>query len=99
MCVGRALSQIHKYATTAVCIENHGRDAFSDLGDTSRLAGYVASRFPFVLNTPANGSPSQQAHTVAQELQVVPSKGAGFGLLKFLAKDLSEETVPLPQVC
>lgn len=99
VCLGRALSQIHKSATTAVCIENHGRDAFTDLANSSRLSGYVASRFPFILNTPANGSPAQQAQAMAQELQAVPSKGAGFGLLRFFERALPEETVPQPQVC
>jgi non-ribosomal peptide synthase protein (TIGR01720 family) len=69
-------------------LEGHGREDLFDDVDLSRTVGWFTSAFPVRL-TPAAGDDDEalgeSIKRIKEQLRALPSKGIGFGVLKYLS--------------
>ncbi|HZG51704.1 MAG TPA: condensation domain-containing protein, partial [Pyrinomonadaceae bacterium] len=82
-----------------VDMEGHGREAlFEDL-DVSRTVGWFTSIFPVLLDARDSEGIGDELKTIKEQLRHIPSRGIGYGLLRYLADDasLGEALRALPQ--
>ncbi|HYN84431.1 MAG TPA: condensation domain-containing protein, partial [Pyrinomonadaceae bacterium] len=73
-----------------VDLEGHGREDLFDGVDLSRTVGWFTSVFPVVLDAGASDEPGAALKAVKEHLRRIPSRGVGYGLLRYLSDD--EET-------
>ncbi|MGE5400376.1 MAG: condensation domain-containing protein, partial [Ignavibacteriales bacterium] len=67
-------------------MEGHGReDIFGDL-DLSRTIGWFTSIFPVLLDSEGVTGVKETVDKVKEQLQQIPGKGIGYGILKYLTK-------------
>jgi non-ribosomal peptide synthase protein (TIGR01720 family) len=67
-----------------VALEGHGReDLFADV-DVSRTVGWFTSLFPVLLDIGAATDVGEALKLVKEALRAVPSRGVGYGLLRYL---------------
>ncbi len=80
----------------------HGREELFDDIELSRTIGWFTTGYPFLLPFSAGRSFADHAGVVARRLKAVPSRGLGFGALRYLCPDqrISRQlrAVPLPQL-
>ncbi|HUC10574.1 MAG TPA: amino acid adenylation domain-containing protein [Stellaceae bacterium] len=70
-------------------LEGHGREElFPDL-DVARTIGWFTTIFPVRLSLPDDESPGEAIKSIKEQLRRVPKHGIGYGLLRYLADDLS----------
>jgi non-ribosomal peptide synthase protein (TIGR01720 family) len=95
--VSRALGRWTGLETLTIALEGHGRDALDLLGgtevpqrrvDVSRTAGWFTTVYPVVLDL-RERPVHQRVREVKEALRRVPSGGAGYGILRYLAADAS----------
>jgi non-ribosomal peptide synthase protein (TIGR01720 family) len=67
-------------------LEGHGRDPFAAAVDVSRSIGWFTSIYPVLLERHDVEQPGQLIKQVKQHLREIPRKGAGFGVLRYLAE-------------
>jgi amino acid adenylation domain-containing protein/non-ribosomal peptide synthase protein (TIGR01720 family) len=82
-------------------LEGHGREELFDGVDVSRTVGWFTAIHPLLLELPAADEPGAALRAVKERLRAVPNKGAGYGLLRWMADDeLAERlrALPRPQV-
>ena len=67
-------------------LEGHGReDLFPEL-DVSRTVGWFTSVFPVTLTVAASASPGDALKTVKEQLRRIPTRGIGYGVVRYLTK-------------
>lgn len=74
-------------------LEGHGREVIFDDVDLSRTVGWFTSSFPAYLhleNEPEEIGAAGAVQMIQQQLQEIPGRGFGYGLLRYLQK---EETI------
>ena len=70
-------------------LEGHGReDLFEDV-DLSRTVGWFTTLYPLLLQLPESGIIGT-LHSVREQLQAIPGKGLGFGVLRWLGGKLTD---------
>jgi len=74
---------------TVICLEGHGREAVLEGMDIGRTVGWFTTMFPVLLET--GDSLAGTVKGVKEMLRNVPSKGFGYGVLRYLTKDRSIE--------
>ncbi|RZL06036.1 MAG: non-ribosomal peptide synthetase, partial [Rubrivivax sp.] len=89
--VGRALCAWRGTASLLIDLEGHGREDLFDEVDCSRTVGWFTSVFP-VRVRPA-GPLGQAIRRVKEDLQAVPGRGLGFGLLGRWGDSVSREAL------
>ncbi len=68
-------------------LEGHGReDLFPEL-DVSRTVGWFTSVFPVTLDVTRSKSPREALMTVKERLRRIPSRGIGYGIVRYLTKE------------
>jgi non-ribosomal peptide synthase protein (TIGR01720 family) len=67
-------------------LEGHGREAVVQHVDITRTTGWFTSMYPVVLETTISDDPGTQIKQVKETIRLVPSKGIGYGILKYLTK-------------
>lgn len=83
----RTIKQFTGNEDIIIELEGHGReDMFEDL-DISRTVGWFTNLYPFYIGFKSNDY-SFQIKEVKEEIRKIPNKGIGFGILKYLLKDL-----------
>ncbi len=86
-----ALVQAYKQWTGSsfllVDLEGHGREEIFDDVDLSRTVGWFTTIFPVLLHLEANNNPGEALQAVKQQLQNIPNRGIGYGVLRYLCKD------------
>ena len=86
-----------------VDLEGHGRDVGFDGLDLTRTVGWLTTVFPLRLNVAQDDDPVASLQSVKEQLRALPTRGAGFGRLAYLASDLplSERlrSAPKAQLC
>ncbi|MEH2243340.1 amino acid adenylation domain-containing protein [Nostoc sp.] len=86
-----ALVQAYKQWTGSsfllVDLEGHGREEISDDVDLSRTVGWFTTIFPVLLHLKASDNPGEALQAVKQQLQTIPNRGLGYGVLRYLCKD------------
>ncbi len=70
-------------------LEGHGREEIFKGIDISRTAGWFTSLYPFYTHM-LEDNLSNQIKKIKEEIRMIPNKGIGFGILKYISKDLNE---------
>jgi non-ribosomal peptide synthase protein (TIGR01720 family) len=68
-------------------MEGHGREALFDDVDLTRTVGWLASLFPIVVDVGGAASPAAALGSVKVQLDRIPQRGIGYGLLRYLSGD------------
>lgn len=83
-------------------LEGHGRELLFDDVDLSRTIGWFTVLSPVVFNLTGVKSPSDAVQVIKQQLNQIPQRGFGFGLLKYLAQQMDSliaiKSVPQPEI-
>lgn len=82
--------------TLLVDLEGHGREALFNDVDVSRTIGWFTTHFPVLLdlsfnageNNPKSQSIGLALKSVKEQLRKIPNRGIGYGLLRYLSKDI-----------
>ncbi|HEX8558420.1 MAG TPA: amino acid adenylation domain-containing protein [Pyrinomonadaceae bacterium] len=83
-----------------VDLEGHGREELFEGVDVSRTVGWFTAVFPVLLRTDANSSsPGEALKALRERLRQSPSRGVGYGALRYLRGDdaVAEKLRALPQ--
>lgn len=87
--LARSFSQWINISDILINLEGHGRERFDHDLDISRTVGWFTSTYPVIVN--GLGDWNQAIKKTRDTIKKVPNKGFGFGVLKSLTKDLSQE--------
>jgi amino acid adenylation domain-containing protein/non-ribosomal peptide synthase protein (TIGR01720 family) len=68
-------------------LEGHGRENIGEDIDTSRTVGWFTSLFPLLLNLESTSGADGLIKTVKEQLRLLPDKGLGYGVLKYINKE------------
>ncbi|MBC9795253.1 non-ribosomal peptide synthetase [Sinomicrobium weinanense] len=80
-------------------LEGHGREEIVENINLTRTVGYFTTTYPVVLSWSADDL-REQVRETREQLREVPSRGIGYGLLKYLNKDGLLHTENLkPRLC
>jgi non-ribosomal peptide synthase protein (TIGR01720 family)/FkbM family methyltransferase len=82
-----------------VDLEGHGREQIAEGIDLSRTVGWFAAIFPVLLDVGTTGDLRDALTRVKDQLRLVPNKGIGYGILRYLRADpeVKEKLRALPQ--
>ncbi|MEM8908412.1 MAG: condensation domain-containing protein, partial [Bacteroidota bacterium] len=85
--LAQTISEWADQSQVVIGLEGHGReDLFADL-DTSSTVGWFTNLYPVALEVEKGQSVGMLIKTVKEQLRNVPSKGMGYGLLRYLHPD------------
>jgi non-ribosomal peptide synthase protein (TIGR01720 family) len=82
-------------------LEGHGREDVLDGVDLSRTVGWFTSIYPVRLAPGDAGGPAEALRRVRDQLRAVPTRGIGYGLLRYLGPDAARQRLTaagLPEV-
>ncbi len=79
----------------ALTLEGHGREPLGDELDIARTVGWFTSVFPVAFELPPHTGVGATIKHVKETLRGIPNRGAGYGILRFLAEP-RVELAPLP---
>jgi non-ribosomal peptide synthase protein (TIGR01720 family) len=82
-----ALARWSGGSEVALAVEGHGREAIFPDVDLSRTVGWFTTIFPVRLRLPDGDDVAALVAAVAGQLERIPRRGIGFGLLRYLAPD------------
>jgi thioester reductase-like protein/non-ribosomal peptide synthase protein (TIGR01720 family) len=77
--------------------EGHGREDVFDDVDLSRTIGWFTTIFPVVLKLEEASHPSDALKAVKDQLRNIPNRGLGYGVLRYLSKDVEPLQFLIPQ--
>jgi amino acid adenylation domain-containing protein/non-ribosomal peptide synthase protein (TIGR01720 family) len=90
--LARVLCRWSGHASALIQLEGHGREALFDEIDLTRTLGWFTSAYPLRL-TPSNSAEAEglgaSIKAIKEQLRAVPHKGLGYGVLRYLADDLT----------
>ncbi|MEH1791282.1 amino acid adenylation domain-containing protein [Nostoc sp.] len=80
-------------------LEGHGREEIIDGIDLSRTVGWFTTIFPVVVELGIADDLGTALKSVKEQLRVIPNKGIGYGLLRYLNVDpeISAQLEKIPQ--
>jgi non-ribosomal peptide synthase protein (TIGR01720 family) len=81
--------------TILVGLEGHGREGGALELDLSRSVGWFTSYYPLVLRLGADRTPAGALQAMRDQLQHVPQRGIGYGILRYLTTQGQEALAPL----
>ncbi|WP_275667432.1 non-ribosomal peptide synthetase [Bacillus swezeyi] len=73
-----------------VMMEGHGREDILEGVDISRTVGWFTTVYPVLIDLGEAKDISQNIKMVKETLRKVPNKGIGYGVLKYLTRELDE---------
>ncbi|MFZ6009419.1 MAG: amino acid adenylation domain-containing protein [Bacteroidota bacterium] len=85
--VGLALNKTFALKNVMVALEGHGRENISSDVDVSRTVGWFTSIFPVLLTHLNRPGLDKLIKETKENLNRIPLKGIGFGILKYLGQD------------
>jgi amino acid adenylation domain-containing protein/non-ribosomal peptide synthase protein (TIGR01720 family) len=85
--LGMAVSQWAGTRHAAVNLEGHGREPIIEGIDVNRTVGWFTSHYPVVMDMRESDPLSYKLKRVKEMLRRIPNKGAGYGILKYLAPE------------
>lgn len=68
----------------AITLEGHGREPVIDAGEITGTVGWFTTKYPVVLEGPANKDISLVIKDVKELLRSAPNRGIGYGILRYL---------------
>ncbi|WPN28582.1 non-ribosomal peptide synthetase [Pseudomonas sp. P5_109] len=94
--LARVLCRWSGHASALIQLEGHGREALFEEIDLTRSVGWFTSAYPLRL-TPSNieeaAGQGASIKAIKEQLRAVPHKGLGYGVLRYLADDLSRQSM------
>lgn len=80
-------------------LEGHGREEIVDGVDLSRTVGWFTTIFPVVVELGITDDLGTALKSVKEQLRVIPNKGIGYGLLRYLNVDaeINAQLEKIPQ--
>ncbi|MEO6221367.1 MAG: condensation domain-containing protein, partial [Ginsengibacter sp.] len=69
-------------------LEGHGREEIADNIDISRTVGWFTTMYPVLLKLEPGSEIANVIKEVKEQLRKVPDKGIGFGVLKYINKEV-----------
>ncbi|NIM15667.1 MAG: amino acid adenylation domain-containing protein [Candidatus Aminicenantes bacterium] len=85
--LGAALRKTFGQHRFLFALEGHGREKIREDLDISRTVGWFTSLFPVILDFSHENDPARQIKEIKERLRLVPNKGIGYGILKYLTPD------------
>ncbi|WNZ58701.1 condensation domain-containing protein [Myxococcus sp. MxC21-1] len=85
-------------AVALVDVEGHGREEVLPGVDVSRTVGWFTRVFPALLDLRGTTGPGEALRAVKEGLRAVPSRGMGWGLLRYVARDAALAALPMAEV-
>ena len=79
-------------------LEGHGREDLFDDADVSRTVGWFTSLFPVLLDVNAATDPGSVLKTIKEQLRAIPSRGIGYGVLRYLSGTDALPTTAAPEI-
>ncbi len=70
-------------------LEGHGREPLFDNLDLSRTIGWFTALYPVYLALGNTHRPGDVIKSIKEQLRKIPNKGIGYGILRYLNKDIS----------
>jgi amino acid adenylation domain-containing protein/non-ribosomal peptide synthase protein (TIGR01720 family) len=83
---------------TLVDLERHGRDITIPGLSVSRTVGRLSTITPTLISVSAQEADASQLKSTHTQLESVPQRGMGYGLLRYTAKDPAVRATPTAQV-
>jgi non-ribosomal peptide synthase protein (TIGR01720 family) len=74
-------------ASLVIGMEGHGRENINDEIDTSRTVGWLTNLYPVLLELKPGGDLAEAIKAVKEQLRLIPDKGLGYGVLKYINKE------------
>ena len=97
-----SLAQWAGNSTVVIDLEGHGREELFEDVDLSRTVGWFTTLFPVLLQLPDLNQPSSVIKSIKEQLRAIPSRGIGYGILRYLCKDISVnqqlQTIATPKI-
>ncbi|MDZ5434299.1 non-ribosomal peptide synthetase [Pseudomonas fluorescens] len=87
--LARVVCRWSGHESALIQLEGHGREALFDEIDLTRTVGWFTSAYPLRLTPAPEQGDSIKA--IKEQLRAVPHKGLGYGVLRYLADDLSRQ--------
>jgi amino acid adenylation domain-containing protein/non-ribosomal peptide synthase protein (TIGR01720 family) len=87
--LANALSNFIGKDDVVIELEGHGRDDSESTIDVSRTVGWFTTLYPVRLKVNQKNI-SEQVISVKEQLRRIPNKGTGYGVLKYINKELSK---------
>lgn len=92
--LAKSLQEIFHQSEVLVQMEGHGRESLFPGIDLTRTIGWFTSVFPFLLKTSEKMSGFENLIRIKEDLRKIPQKGIGYGVLKCISQDLSDNLNP-----
>ena len=89
--LARVLCRWSGQPSALIQLEGHGRETLFDDIDLTRSVGWFTSAYPLRLTPQLEQGASIKA--IKEQLRGVPHKGLGYGVLRYLADDLTQHTL------
>ena len=83
--------------SVAIDIEGHGREDLGAESDPTRTVGWFTTIFPVVLDVAGTKDPGEALRTVKEALRAIPSRGLGYGLLRWVREASRAPLAAMPQ--
>ncbi|MGV6397791.1 amino acid adenylation domain-containing protein, partial [Pseudomonas caspiana] len=94
--LSRVICRWTGHDATLIQLEGHGREQLFDDVDLTRTVGWFTSLYPLRLVPVSDVAGSIKA--IKEQLRSVPTKGVGYGILRYLAAGMSLETAAQPRI-
>jgi amino acid adenylation domain-containing protein/non-ribosomal peptide synthase protein (TIGR01720 family) len=80
-------------------LEGHGREEILAGTNLSRTVGWFTMIFPVLLDLSDSDDPGENIKSVKEQLRCIPSRGIGYGLLRYMREDteITRKLCGLPQ--
>jgi amino acid adenylation domain-containing protein/non-ribosomal peptide synthase protein (TIGR01720 family) len=88
-----------KERTLLVNLEGHGREEIISGIDLSRTVGWFTTIFPVLLDLGDTASIGDVLKSIKEQLRNIPNRGIGYGILRYLNRNLPINDHPQAEVC
>ncbi|HEX5603836.1 MAG TPA: amino acid adenylation domain-containing protein, partial [Pyrinomonadaceae bacterium] len=79
-------------------LEGHGREEIFEGVDLSRTVGWFTTIFPVVLKSKDGESIIEDLRSMKEQLRLIPNRGLGYGMLRYVCVDSELEKLPQAEV-
>jgi amino acid adenylation domain-containing protein/non-ribosomal peptide synthase protein (TIGR01720 family)/FkbM family methyltransferase len=89
--LAKTLASWTNSSQVTIGLEGHGRENISEGADTSRTVGWFTTLYPLMLEIEEDMPEAAMVKSVKEQLRLVPDKGIGYGVLKYMNRENSLE--------
>jgi len=82
--LAKTINEWSNHHKMAFGLEGHGRDSIDEQMDVSNTVGWFTSIYPVAIATKDQMNTTELIKSVKEQLRMIPDKGIGYGLLKYL---------------